>query len=290
VGQCQPIPWLGVATFAPFPIASVSTTFTAGAPDAKCVHTASIPCGAPVAPCPGTPGLGAGFSCCSTPGFSVGTFFIAALGFCSRVDQTACGGGIIDTSVPMLGDNDIVKIADTTTPAGPGCTYNGTEMHPACAAVEDKLGQIATTIGNGSFDPPGVHTRFSIPQRSVTWIETSNPPCDPTDTFGVGEPPITSFDLNLATTTASSSAAYVDSAMDNDTEDFCGFGPAAFNGTASGAPDVPGEGSLTAAVGAALSGGGPTYDLLFSALTPLTSPVLVAPVEACVPPAAGCPE
>jgi hypothetical protein len=220
----------------------------------------------------------------------VGTFFISALGFCSRVDQTACGGGIVDTSIPMLGDNDLVKVADTTTPAGPGCTYNGTEVHPACAGVEDKFGTIATTIGNGSFDAAGVHTRLSLPQRSVTWIEITAPPCDPTDTFGVGDSAITSFDLNLATTTASASAAFVESAADNDAISFCGFGPGAFGGTASGAPDLPGLGSVTAAVGAALSGGGPTYDLLFSSITPLTSPVLVAPVGACVPPPAGCPE
>src|SRR5262245_46148896 len=292
VGQCVAIPWLGVAVFAPFPITGISTTFTAGPPDAQCVHQATIPCVGSTDPCPGTPKLGAGNPCCTTPGFTVGTFLISALGFCSRVDQTACGGGVVDTSVPMLGDNDVSKVADTTTPTNMGtCSYNGTEVHPACMATEDALGTIATTIGNGSFDAAGGHSRFTIPQRSVTWIEGAVPaPCNPASLFDETDTIVSNFQLQLATTTASSSAAFVDTAADNDAIDFCGFGPAAFNGIAVGAPDLPGQGSRTVAVGAALSGGGPTYDLLFSSITPLTSPVLVAPIAACVPAAPGCPE
>jgi hypothetical protein len=289
VGQCQPIPWLGVGSFAPFAIAKVDTTFTATGPDAKCVHAASVHCIGSSDPCPGTPAL-VGSPCCTTAGFKVDTFFITALGFCSRVDQTACGGGIVDTSLPMVGDNDLTKIGDTTTPAGAGCTYNGTEVHPACAATEDKLGQVQTTIGDGFFDAPGVHTRLSIPQRSVTWLESTAPPCDPTDTFDPGDLPITNFDLVLSTTTATSSGGYLDSAGDADAIAFCGAGPAAFMGTPVGAPDLPAAGSRTVAVGPALSGGAPLYDLTFSAVTPLTSPVLVAPVAACAPPAPGCPE
>jgi hypothetical protein len=101
---------------------------------------------------------------------------------------------------------------------------------------------------------------------------------------------ITSFELKLVTTTATATAAYVESPDDADTVDFCGFGPGAFGGVAVGIPDLPGAGSMTVAVGAALSGGAPTLDLLFSAMTPLTSPVLTAPAAPCVPPAAGCPE
>jgi hypothetical protein len=290
--QCVAAPWLGVATFAPFAIPAVSTTFTVTGPDAKCVHTATIPCVGSSDPCPGTPKLGAGFPCCTTPGFSVGTFFISALGFCSRVDQIACGDGIVDTSVPMLGDNDVAKAADTTTPNNANCTYDGTEVHPACVpGTEDKLGTIATTIGDGTFDTAGTHSRFSIPQRSVTWAEGGTPaPCNPASLYDETDALITSFELKLVTTTASSTAAYVESPDDADTVDFCGFGPGAFSGVAVGAPDLPGAGSLTVAVGAALSGGPPTLDLLFSAVTPLTSPVLVAPAPACVPVAPGCPE
>jgi hypothetical protein len=289
---CVAIPWLGVATFAPFPITSVSTTFTAGAPDAKCVHPATVPCVGLTDPCPGTPKLGAGNPCCTDAGFKVDTFFIAALGFCSRVDQTACGGGVVDTSVPMLGDYDIEKVADTTPPMGPNCSYNGTEDHgdPGCVPPEDSLGQVVTTIGDGAFDAAGGHSRFSIPQRSVTWVEMSTPPCSPTDLFDGNDNLITSFNLQLGTTTATSTAAYLDSPNDNDTVAFCGFGPGSFNAIAAGKPDLPGEGSLTAAVGAALSGGAPTYDLLFSSLSPLTSPVLVADQPACTPEPPGCPE
>ena len=287
-GQCATAPWLGVATFAPFPITSVQTTFTAGPPDAKCVHQATVPCVGSTDPCPGTPKLGTGNPCCTTAGFKVDTFFIGALGFCSRVDQTACGGGIVDTSIPMLGDNDVAKVADTTTPTGPNCTYTAGDVHPACGQTEDKLGQITTTIGNGMVDANGAHTRLSIPQRSVTWIEISAPPCGPTDTFDGNDAPITAFNLNLATTTASATAKYQD--VSGDGVAFCGFGPEHFNAIAKGKPDLPGQGSLTVAVGTALSGGGPTYDLLFSSITPLTSPVLVDPVAMCEPPAAGCPE
>jgi hypothetical protein len=124
----------------------------------------------------------------------------------------------------------------------------------------------------------------------VTWNETSAPPCGPTDIFDGSDTPVTVFELKLGTTTASSTAAYVDSAEDNDGIAFCGFGPPSFTGVAQGAPDLPDAGSLTVAVGAALSGGASTFDLLFSAVTPLTSPVLVAPAAPCVPAAPGCPD
>jgi hypothetical protein len=289
-GTCAAIPWLGVASFAPFPIALVNVTFTTGPPDAKCLHQATIPCGPPVAPCPATPALGANAPCCSTPGFAVGTFFIPALGFCSHVDQTACGGGIVDTSVPMLGDNDVRKSADTTTPTGAGCTYVAGNTHPACAATEDTLGQIVTTVGDGAFDAAGGHTRFTIPQRSTTWLEVISPPCVPASTFDPGDLLITNFSLQLAPTTATASAVYADSAADSDAIAFCGAGPVMFGSTAAGAGDLPGLGARTVAVGAALSGGAPLYDLLFSAVTPLTSPVKVADVPLCTPAPPGCPE
>jgi hypothetical protein len=96
----------------------------------------------------------------------VGTFFIPALGFCSRVDQIACGGGVVDTSVPMLGDYDIAKVADTTTANGPNCTYDGTEApHAACGPNEDKLGTIATTVATAHSMRPAV--RAGSPSRSA---------------------------------------------------------------------------------------------------------------------------
>jgi len=287
-GQCLPIPWLGVASFTPYPIVNVVTNFIAGPPDAKCVHQATVPCIGSADPCPATPKLGTGHPCCQTPGFKVDTFFIAALGFCSRVDQTACGGGVVDTSVPMLGDNDVTKVADTTTPTGPDCSYTSSDTHPACGASEDALGQIKTTIGDGNFDPEGGHTRLNIPQRSVTWLESTAPPCSPTSTFDGSESPISVFDLVLSTTTANATASYQD--VNGDGVNFCGFGPAVFNNVAHGKPDLPGLGSLTVAMGTALSGGGPTFDLLFSSVTPLTSPVKVEPMTTCEPAPPGCPE
>lgn len=294
-GACQPIPWLEVGVLAPFPTPAVTLKFTAAAPDAKCVHTTSVPCGPPsVGACPTTPGLPATDTCCTTPGLTTGTMFIAALGVCSRSDQTACGGGVIDTSVPMLGDNDVSKVGDTTTPSGPTCSYVGTDVHPACAAVEDALGQIKTTIGNGAFDAAGGHSRITIPLRSVAWFEISAPPCVATSTYdGAPDLLISKSNLKLAGTTASATAMFMDSASDGDAIAFCSSGPggpAMFNASATGAPDLPGAGARTVSVGVGLTGGGPSYDLLFAAVTPFTSPVLVAPVAACTPPAAGCPE
>jgi hypothetical protein len=296
-GTCAAIPFLGVASFAPFPIAFVSYTFTAGPPNSKCEHEATIACGPAAAPCPGTPNLGAGSPCCSAPGYAVYTFFIPALGFCSRADQTACGGGVVDTSVPMLGDNDVFKVADTTAPTGPGCSYVGTESHGVCNTAPctgqscDALGQIVTTIGDGAFDAPGGHARFTIPLRSTTWLENSAPPCDPADIFDGADLLVTVFNLQLAPSTASATAGFVDSGDDADALSFCGAGPAAFGAPGFGNPDDgSATGTVSAAVGAAFSAGGPLYDLLFSALTPLTSPVLGAAVPACTPAPPGCPE
>jgi hypothetical protein len=174
------------------------------------------------------------------------------------------------------------------------CTGAGDCPGGSCEANEqscDKLGQIVATIGDGTFDPEGGNTRFRIPQRSTTGLETNpaDASCDPTDTFDPGEIQITRFDLVLEPTTGKSSSEYVDSPDDADDLALCGAGPA-FPFQTQGTPDRPGDGAIVAATGTALSGGAPLYDLMYSSLTPLTTPVKVADIPMCTAPPAGCPE
>src|SRR5205814_9456369 len=95
--------------------------------------------------------------CCDQAGFVVPVFFVNLLGgLCSRVDQIDCGVGVVNTSNPQTGDNEVDKRGDTSDP-GPDCLY-GTADDPAPKARtatgegNDLNGKIVRTIGNGLLD------------------------------------------------------------------------------------------------------------------------------------------
>src|SRR5205085_7907017 len=119
--------------------------------------------------------------CCDAPGFYVPTFFVNILGgLCSRVDQISCGVGVVNTSNPQTGDNEVAKIGDTSDP-GPDCQY-GTADDPAPKACNvngegnDYNGKIVSMIGDHHPDVDGIHYRLTTPELSTTWTDGQSPP------------------------------------------------------------------------------------------------------------------
>src|SRR5207302_1630628 len=103
--------------------------------------------------------------CCDQPGFVVPTFFVNILGgLCSRVDQIGCGTGVVNTSSPQTGDNEIDKKADTSDP-GPDCIY-GTADDPAakpCTLAGAGTGFTAA-LPDGPITVPGAPAGPARPQ------------------------------------------------------------------------------------------------------------------------------
>jgi hypothetical protein len=117
--------------------------------------------------------------CCDQPGFIVPTFFVNILGgLCSRVDQINCGVGVVNTSNPQTGDNEVAKVGDTSDP-GADCQY-GTADDPAPKACtisgegSDYNGKIVSTIGDGNADADGIHYRLTTPELSTTWSDSQS--------------------------------------------------------------------------------------------------------------------
>lgn len=179
-GSCVATPWLTVDGI-PFSVAAGGTlkfniTAAAGAPG--CEHTTCVNCGGPLTmPCPGTPGDLAS-ACCPTPGYIAPSFCIPTLNYCSRVDQTGYGAGVVNTSSPQGGNNEVRKTGDTSDP-GANCTYGGCPADPPYAGCtnpnvlasegSDAKGKIVRTIGLGGADIDGNQIREQIPIASFTW-------------------------------------------------------------------------------------------------------------------------
>ena len=268
-GGCAQTPWVTADDLItlPFPL-GISTTFTIAQADSppRCEHTACISCGNPDAACAGIPGCtdpNSGCStttCCDQPGFTVPTFLLPGLNFCVRVDQKACGVGVVNTSNPQNGDNDVIKMGDTSDP-GADCCYNG---HPASECLNgvnlnddpapkacgtlagqagaDMKGKVVRTIGDGTPDPSGVHFRFSVRELATVWSDVQgcpSPPCsggqcsggtgaacstdaDCNATFDVGESLVSQLILNAEQTTATATAGFID--MNGDGCAVAGFG------------------------------------------------------------------
>src|SRR5436309_26860 len=179
-GACLQLPWV-TADGQVMPFATgVQTNFTV-TPGTfpTCEHSACVPCGNPHASCAGIPGCEVAGNpngcvprgtqgCCDQPGFIVPTFFVNILGgLCSRVDQIDCGVGVVNTSNPQTGDNDVIKMADTSDP-GPDCISGTTDdpPHKLCTATgegNDLNGKIVSTIGNNSPDTNGIQFRLTTP-------------------------------------------------------------------------------------------------------------------------------
>ena len=304
-GTCLQTPWVTADGIAfPFPL-GITTTFTVGAADAPptCEHAACLGCGNPNAPCAGTPGCAGNpqcvtTTCCDQPSFIVPNFLLPGLGLCVRVDQVACGVGVVNSSNPQTGDNEVVKMADTSDP-GPDCTY-GTGDDPAAkpcdtsagGAGSDPKGKVVRTIGNGTPDANGIQYRFGVRILATSW--TDNQGCMPGATFDAGESLTTQLLLNAELSTAGATAAFTDMNGDG-----CAFAGAGFTGAGpvtiappSVAP-VPYAGgtSQAAAAGVALSGSGPLNDIGFVAIVPNGAPTIVTRTQSCTcNPTPGCPE
>jgi hypothetical protein len=323
-GSCLALPWVTAdGQVMPFPT-GVQTTFTVPAAAAfpGCEHTACVPCGNPNAPCAGIPGCEVTGNpngcvprgtqgCCNQPGFIVPTFFVNILGgLCSRVDQIDCGLGVVNTSNPQTGDNDVVKQGDTSDP-GPDCTYGTADdpPHLTCTATgegNDYKGKIVRTLGNGTPDADGIHYRLTTPELSTTWQDGQSPAgtCATGSTFDDGELLVSQLVLKAEPTTAGASGAFTDLNGDSCKRAGNGFITAS-NPSTDGPITVPGapagparpqsydgvQGAVTAAVSEVFSGpNSPIKDIGFVAVTPNMPAVIIPSVSCSCTEHPGCPE
>src|SRR2546427_2645701 len=322
----------------PFP-SGTSTVFTvaAAASAPACEHSLCIPCGNPHAACAGIPGCAVAGNpngcvprgtqgCCDQPGFIVPTFYVNILGgLCSRVDQIACGGGVVNTSHPQTGHNQVMKVGDTSDP-GADCCYNshpgsecigGTNLNddPTLAAQNgctpggagsDYKGKIVRTVGGCPVDADGIHFRLVTPELSTTWTDGQSPQgtCSNGSTYDDGELLVSQLVLKAEPTSAGASGAFVDMNGDGCRRAGSGF-IAPTNGDTDGPITVPRGaagpprpqsydgtvGPVTGAVSEVFSGpNSPIRDIGFVAITP-SSPAVVVTARTCTCiPVAGCPE
>ncbi len=315
-GACVPTPWISAGGITlPFPLGiNLTYTVTSAVPPPSCNHPACLSCGNAAALCSGMAGCGGNpptnpkcvsSTCCDQPALTVPTFFLSALGTCVKVDQKTCGLGVVNSSIPQSGDNEVSKTGDTSDP-GPDCTY-GTGDDPApkpCdtslgGAGSDKAGKVVRTLGNGMPDAAGIQSRFAVPIMATAWTDkppqTAGAVCPGNDTFDLGEILLTQLILNAELSTAGTTGSFSDLNGDG-----CSFAGSAFGGgnvgpitlgppTVHPAPYLGGS-NLMSSVGLVFPGTGPLNDLGFIALVPFAQPA-VAPSQSCsctLTP--GCPE
>ena len=336
--MCLQLPWVTAdSQVMPFP-STVQTVFTVGAAGSfpTCEHGVCVPCGNPNASCAGIPGCEVAGNpngciprgtqgCCNQPGFLVPTFFVNILGgLCSRVDQINCGLGVVNTSNPQTGDNEVTKNADTSDP-GADCCYNG---HPAseclggtnlnddptlaaqggctpAGAGNDYKGKIVSTIGNGSPDANGIHYRLTTPELSTTWFDLQSPPgtCANGSTYDANEGLVSQIVLQAQPTTAGATGAFVDMNGDGCRRAGSGFiaptnaetdGPITVGpspGPLKPQPYNGSAGAVSAAVSEVFSGpGSPIHDIGFVAITPQQPIATHSAVSCSCTPTPGCPE
>src|SRR5438477_257229 len=287
-GSCMQTPWVTADGFAfGFPT-GIKTTFTVAAADPAptCSHAACVSCGDPNAACAGIPGCGtppgaptngcAKNTCCDTPGFTVPTFNIPILGgLCGRVDQVACGAGVVNTSHPQTGDNEVVKRGDTSDP-GADCTYGagGDDCpSPTCKPCTptgqggDTKGKIVRSVGNGSSDVSGVQFRIPTPMLATVWQDTANP-CPDGSTFDNGESIITQLILNAEPTSAGATGSFTDLSGDGCARAGAGFSTSNNDGPITVGPTVARPqsydgtlGPIEVAAGPVFAGSAPLYDI-----------------------------
>src|SRR5437016_847644 len=320
-GACMQLPWVTAdGQVMPFPT-GVQTTFTVNGADAfpKCEHAACVPCGNANASCAGIPGCEVAGNpngcvprgtqgCCDQPGFVVPTFFVNILGgLCSRIDQIGCGTGVVNTSSPQTGDNEIDKKADTSEP-GPECIHGPARPPPAepvtlAGAGADYNGKIVETVGDGNPDADGIHFRLVTPELSTTWTDGQSPSgtCASGSAFDDGELLVSQIVIKAEPTSAGASGSFEDLNGDGCKRAGSGFATGIADGpiTVPGAPAGPARpqsydgttGSVTTAVSEVFSGSNsPIRDIGFVAITP-NMPAVVVPAQECsCTVAPGCPE
>src|SRR5207244_8499400 len=175
------------------------------------------------------------------------TFFVPILGgICGRVDQVACGTGVVNSSRPQTGDNEVIKTGDTSDP-GADCVYGTGDDCPSptcktCTAAgqgSDTKGKIVRTVGNGSDDTAGVHFRVSTPELATVWFDSENP-CPQGSTFdGGSESLVAQLVLNAEPTSAGATGSFTDLNGDGCLHAGAGF--------TSASPDGPITGDATVA-------------------------------------------
>jgi hypothetical protein len=309
----------------PFP-QGIQTIFTIAQEDPAptCNHSACIACVNPDAVCAGIPGCGATpgqpapgclrNQCCQQPGFTIPTFTVPLLGgLCSRLDQYRCGFGVVNSSNPQTGDNEVTKTADTSDP-GPDCEYGTADdpPHKPCntggsGEGNDLHGKVLRCVGNGVCDTPaGIHYRLAVPSLSTTWQDSQRTPqgqCPLGSTFDPDELIITQLVLNAEFSTAGATSSFAD--MNGDNCAVAGAGFTNFNRTGPftlGSPPAapqpydsstcqPGAVCSTAvAAGVAITGGGPLFDTGFTAVL-TNGPMTRMPTQSCpCTEVKGCPE
>jgi len=309
---CFPTPWVAVGPITqPTPV-GVSTTFTVAAAVSppSCQHAACIKCGNPSAAC--TPITGGcsdpsndckfGAQCCDDPGFVIPAIFIdlGIFKVCSLLNQLACGLGVVDTANPQTGDNEVMKVGDTSDP-GPDCVY-GTSDDPAAKSCDtagagnDTKGKVVRTVGDGKPDAQGIHFRLPTPGLSTTWTVQSQAECPANATFQTGQTLVSQLILSAEPSTAGAMGEFRDLNGDGCAHVGLGFTSAAPEGPiVVGPPGVqpaPYEGgeSRNAAAGIVFSGASPVFDLGFTAITQTSAAQVVAPQTCTCTPTPGCPE
>jgi hypothetical protein len=315
-GACIPTPWISAGGITlPFPLGiNLAYTVTSEDPAPSCSHPACLGCGNAAALCSGMTGCGGNpptnpkcvsSTCCDQPALTVPTFYLSALGTCVKVDQKTCGLGVVNSSNPQTGDNEVSKTGDTSDP-GADCTYGTGDDPPVkpcdvtvAGAGSDKKGKVVRTLGNGMPDTAGVHSRFAVPIMATAW--TDKPPqtpgaaCPGNDTFDVGEILLTQLILNAELSTAGATGSFADLNGDG-----CSFAGSAFGGgnvgpivlappTVHPAPYAGGA-NLMASVGLVFPGTGPLNDLGFIALVPFAQPTVAPPQSCSCTLTPGCPE
>ena len=301
-----------------FPPGSITTVFTVPAEDPapSCNHPLCVACGNPDAPCAGivdcqkagNPSNCIRQTCCDAPGFTIPTFFVNLLGgLCSRLDMYRCGFGVVNTSKPQVGDNEVTKLGDTSDP-GPDCEYGTADDPPkkpctATGAGGDTKGKVVRHVGNGVCDPDGIHYRVSVPSVSTTWNDGQSPQgtCAPGSIFDHDELLVSQLLLNAEFTTAGATSGFVDMNGDGCALFGAGFtknndaGPYTIGSPPAAPQPYDGSsGSVAVAAGIALTspgpGKGPLFDVGFVAVLP-NEAIKALPAQTCtcdqVP---GCPE
>jgi hypothetical protein len=268
------------------------TTVDAGAADATCKHSVTIPPG----------------------GFTVPVFCILGTGWSSQVVAQGCESGtadgqgsVWDATAPSPTPN-VTRVGDsrdgTCNPAVGACNTIGT------GAGNNTLGDIDTTRGGPPVVLPGsVQTQLDIPVVSTTWQDVDGACPDADGMFDPGtDSLITQFSFILSPTTGTTSATYADkngdgcslptfsagpvttrvcsndptrpcsSAADCVTPGTCPVTGGALTGIPPAGPCcVVGQTTTVVATGVAFTGAGPLFDILFANSIPASITACGAP-------------
>ena len=172
------------------------------------------------------------------------------------MDQVACGAGVVNTSRPQTGDNEVIKQGDTSDP-GADCTYGTGDdcPSPTCKACtppgqgSDTKGKIVRAVGNGSADVSGVHFRLPTPMLATVWQDTQNP-CPDGSTFDDGESLIAQLVLNAEPSSAGATGSFTDLNTDGCKHAGAGFSTASPDGPIAVGTSVARPQSYDGSVGA----------------------------------------